>query len=119
MLNRGPGLSAECHGQHLKYVGKSEQDLNVAFLLRIGGISDRQLSLVMADAEPPAYVQLLRKLDEVRKLLAEIEYEAVRTARQAGVSWQAIADELDMSRQAASSYFSRPKGRRQPPRESR
>lgn len=67
------------------------------------------------DPGPPPYVRLLRALAEVRRHLAEVEYEAIQTARAAGATWENVADELDISRQAARSYFSRPKGRRQQP----
>lgn len=66
--------------------------------------------------QPPSYVKLLRALAEVRRHLAEVEYEAVQTARMAGATWQDVADELEISRQAARSYFSKPKGRRQQPK---
>lgn len=69
---------------------------------------------MVIEDDPPSYVRLLRALAEVRRQLAEIEYEAVMMARTAGATWEAIGDEFDMSRQAAASYFSRPKGRRQP-----
>lgn len=62
----------------------------------------------------PAYVRLLQALAEARRQLAEVEYEAVRLAREAGATWQEIGDEFNMSRQAAASYFKRPKGRRTP-----
>lgn len=58
---------------------------------------------------------MLHALAEIRRRLAEVEYEAVTMARAAGATWQDIGDEFGMSRQAAASYFSRPKGRRQRP----
>lgn len=67
----------------------------------------------MSDPEAPPYVKLLQSLDEVRRQLAEVEYQAVMMARAAGATWAEIGDEFDMSRQAAASYFSRPRGRRQ------
>lgn len=62
----------------------------------------------------PTYVRLLRALAEARRQLAAVEYETVRMAREAGATWQEIGDEFNMSRQAAASYFARPKGRRTP-----
>lgn len=62
----------------------------------------------------PRYVTLLNTLGEIRRLLADAEYEAVQMAREAGATWAEIGDEFDMTRQAAASYFKRPKGRRTP-----
>lgn len=67
------------------------------------------------EPESPPYVRLLQTVATMRRELAEIEYQAVVMARQAGATWQEIGDEFDMSRQAAREYFSRPKGRHQGP----
>jgi hypothetical protein len=43
----------------------------------------------------------LRAITELRRLLDHLEARHVRVARSYGCSWRAIADNLDVSRQAA------------------
>lgn len=73
------------------------------------------MGVVVDEDDPPSYIKLLRSVASIRHHLADVEYEAIQTARSAGATWQEIADEMNISRQAARSYFSAPKGRRQQP----
>lgn len=64
--------------------------------------------------EIPPFVDFLGAVAQFRQDLERLEWEAVRLVRSAGVSWEAIGDELGISRQAATRRFSHPKPRRKP-----
>jgi DNA-directed RNA polymerase specialized sigma24 family protein len=55
------------------------------------------LASAAADADPRAGLRAVRAL---RRLLEQLEASQVRSAREAGWSWQEIADVLGVSRQA-------------------
>lgn len=62
---------------------------------------------------PPATLSdVLRELRALRENVARLEFEVVQLLREHGASWETIAEELDISRQAAARRFSKPKGRR-------
>lgn len=61
---------------------------------------------------PSRFTAVLHELREIREAIARLEFEVVQLLRENGVSWEAIAEELDISRQAAARRFARPKGRR-------
>lgn len=64
------------------------------------------------DLRPPTFVRILGEIETIRVTLRILEYEVIRMMREAGVTWEAIGDELGMSRQAARSRFAQPKARR-------
>lgn len=61
---------------------------------------------------PSGLTAVLQELKALRETVARLEYEVVQLIRESGASWEAIADELDISRQAAARRFAKPKGRR-------
>lgn len=61
---------------------------------------------------PSALSAVLRELKALRMAVARLEYEAVQLIRENGGTWEDIAEELDISRQAAARRFAKPKGRR-------
>lgn len=61
---------------------------------------------------PSSLVVVLRELKALREAVARLEYEVVQLIRENGASWESIAEELDISRQAAARRFAKPKGRR-------
>ena len=65
--------------------------------------------------QPPTPTGVLRELAEVRRSLEALEYEAIQLVRAAGATWEAIGDELGISRQAARSRFAKPRPRRTRP----
>jgi predicted DNA-binding protein (UPF0251 family) len=69
---------------------------------------------VKSSEEIPPFVDFLGALAELRHDLERLEWEAVRLVRSTGVSWEAIGEELGISRQAATRRFSHPKPRRKP-----
>lgn len=61
---------------------------------------------------PSTLSAVLRELKALRMAVARLEYEAVQLIRENGGTWEDIAEELDISRQAAARRFAKPKGRR-------
>lgn len=61
---------------------------------------------------PSALNAVLRELKALRTAVARLEYEVVQMIRENGGTWEDIAEELDISRQAATRRFAKPKGRR-------
>lgn len=70
------------------------------------------LDAVANNLSPPTFVRILAEMEEMRVTMRILEHEVVRLLRENGVSWEAIGDELGVSRQAARSRFSQPKRRR-------
>jgi DNA invertase Pin-like site-specific DNA recombinase len=62
--------------------------------------------------ETPSIAEFLNSVGQLRRDLERLEWEAVRLLRSAGASWEAIGDELGITRQAATRRFSHPKPRR-------
>jgi hypothetical protein len=67
----------------------------------------RDLAIQVASEDPEAG---LRAVAALRRLLERLERMHVETARQRGQSWQEIADELGVSKQAVHKKYAR-KGR--------
>lgn len=61
---------------------------------------------------PPAFLRVLADVEEIRGSLRRLEFEVVQMMREVGTSWEAIGDELGISRQAARSRFGQPRSRR-------
>lgn len=61
---------------------------------------------------PSNLTPVLRELKELRECVARLEFAVVQLIRAQGASWEEIATELDISRQAAARRFAKPKGRR-------
>lgn len=59
---------------------------------------------------PPTYVQLLAEIAglqaEIQVRIRRLDMLAVRLVRETGTTWQAIADELGVTRQAVAQRFS-------------
>ena len=68
----------------------------------------RELAVQVASEDPEAG---LRAVAALRRLLERLERVHVETARERGKSWQEIADELGVSKQAVHKKYAR-KGRR-------
>lgn len=66
----------------------------------------------MPDVAPSRLTDVLRELKVLREAVARLEFEVVQLIRENGGTWETIAEELDISRQAASRRFSQPRGRR-------
>lgn len=60
-----------------------------------------------SEMDPGHPIRRLRELQQQRQEIAREEEGAVRKARLAGSSWQAIADALGISKQAAHKRFGR------------
>lgn len=65
---------------------------------------------LMVQTVPPL-VGFLRSLVTMREAIARAEYDAVQLARAAGATWEAIGDELGISRQAARRKYGQPRQR--------
>jgi len=65
-----------------------------------------------AAVAPADLTAVLAELKALRESAARLEFEVVQLIRMHGATWEAIAEELDISRQAAARRFARPKGRR-------
>jgi hypothetical protein len=61
---------------------------------------------------PPAFVAILGELAEMRATMSRLEHQAIQLLRETGLTWEAIGDELGISRQAARSRFEVPRQRR-------
>ena len=61
---------------------------------------------------PSNLTAVLRELKALREAVARLEFEVVQLIREHGGTWETIAEELDISRQAAARRFAKPKGRR-------
>lgn len=61
---------------------------------------------------PSTLTDVLHELRALRESVARLEFEVVQLLREYGASWETIAEELDISRQAAARRFNKPKGRR-------
>jgi hypothetical protein len=61
--------------------------------------------------DPAAHLELVRVTREIADTVADVERDAVRAARSAGASWEAIGGVLGVSRQAAQQRYGGP----QPP----
>lgn len=61
---------------------------------------------------PANLTSVLRELKALREAVARLEFEVVQLIREHGGTWETIAEELDISRQAAARRFAKPKGRR-------
>jgi len=61
---------------------------------------------------PTSLAAVLQELKSLREAVARLEFEVVQLIRENGGSWEVIAEELDISRQAAARRFAKPKGRR-------
>lgn len=55
--------------------------------------------------------EVLQELEVLRKSVARLEFVVVQLVRDSGATWEEIAEELDISRQAAARRFAKPKGR--------
>lgn len=51
---------------------------------------------------------------EARRVIAQIEFDAVQVVREAGATWEEIGEVLGISRQAARRRFEQPRKRRSP-----
>jgi hypothetical protein len=60
------------------------------------------------DQDPAAHLDLVRVAREISAAVDEVERDAVRAARSAGVSWEAIGGVLGVSRQAAHQRYGLP-----------
>lgn len=61
---------------------------------------------------PANLTSVLQELKALREAVARLEFEVVQLIREHGGTWETIAEELDISRQAAARRFAKPKGRR-------
>ena len=60
---------------------------------------------LMEHTPPPAYVNILLELEQIRASVRAMEVEVIRLMREAGVTWEAIGDELGISGQAAGKRY--------------
>lgn len=69
--------------------------------------------MAVAGAGPPEepWVPLLRRLAVLREEMEAVEYEMIMLIRASGATWQAIGDELGISRQRAQQRFRQPRKR--------
>jgi hypothetical protein len=66
----------------------------------------------MDEGQQPTYVAILVELDELRASVHRLELQVIQLMREAGVTWEAIGDELGISRQAAGQRFGSPRRRK-------
>lgn len=66
----------------------------------------------MDEGQQPTYVTILVELEDLRGSVHRLELQVIQLMRETGVTWQAIADELGISRQAAGQRFGTPRRRR-------
>lgn len=66
----------------------------------------------MPGVAPSRLTDVLCELKALREAVARLEFEVVQLIRENGGTWEQIAEELDISRQAAARRFSKPRGRR-------
>ncbi|HET8992537.1 MAG TPA: helix-turn-helix domain-containing protein [Rhodococcus sp. (in: high G+C Gram-positive bacteria)] len=68
---------------------------------------NNEATTLAASAASPDPAEGLRAVVALRRLLERLESIQVESARQQGWSWQAIADALDVSRQAVHQKYNR------------
>jgi hypothetical protein len=61
---------------------------------------------------PPAFLRVLAEIETMRSTMRVLEFEVIHMMREVGFTWEAIGDELGLTRQAARSRFTQPRSRR-------
>jgi hypothetical protein len=78
----------------------------------LGSLPKRSFCPTIPGVTPSRLIAVLKELRALQETVARLEFEVVSLIRENGATWETIAEELDISRQAAARRFARPKGRR-------
>lgn len=64
-----------------------------------------------AEVDTELLLAVLTELRTLRESVARLEYQTVNLVRASGASWETVGEALDLSRQAASRKYGRPRRR--------